>query len=122
MKELSFLSKLSTLRGLSVVINRLGNGLPRVYGEMTKSEYVHVSHVHGLVWCGLGVQSDLHGPVTKLASANAAISKTAVTVTSLNSGCCVDSDGRLVTLPVKTPLFAELQTCKLNKSQTLNRE
>ena len=42
MEELSFLSKLSTLRGLSAVINRLGNGLPRVYGEMTKSEYVYV--------------------------------------------------------------------------------
>ena len=24
------------------MINRLGNGLPRVYGEMTKSEYVYV--------------------------------------------------------------------------------
>ena len=61
---------------------------------------------YGLVWSGCS--TDLHGPVTKLTSANAAISKTAVTVTSLNSGCCVDSDGRLVTLPVKTPLFAEL--------------
>ena len=61
---------------------------------------------YGLVWSGCS--TDLHGPVPKLTSANAAISKTAVTVTSLNSGCCVDSDGRLVTLPVKTPLFAEL--------------
>ena len=59
-----------------------------------------------------------HSPVSlKLSSANAAISKTAATVTSLNLTLMVD----LRLYQLRHHFFAELQTCK-DKSQTLNRE
>ena len=56
-----------------------------------------------------------HSPVSlKLSSANAAISKTAATVTSLNLTLMVD----LRLYQLRHHFFAELQSCKLNKSQT----
>ena len=59
-----------------------------------------------------------HSPVSlKLSSANAAISKTAATVTSLNLTLMVD----LRLYQIRHHFFAKLQTCK-DKSQTLNRE
>ena len=58
-----------------------------------------------------------HSPVSpKLSSANAAISKTAATVTSLNLTLMVD----LRLYQLRHHFFAELHTCK-DKSQTLNR-
>ena len=60
-----------------------------------------------------------HSPVSlKLSSANAAICKTAATVTSLNLTLMVD----LRLYQLRHHFFAELQTCKLNKIQTLNRK